>query len=404
MLYPVEVKPDVYWVGGVDWNERNFHGYSTDRGSTYNAYLIIDAHITLIDTCKAPFGDDLIERISHVVDPAKIDYIVANHVEMDHSGALPRMMQAAPNATIVASAPKGVEGLKAHFGEVGEFMAVKSGDTLNIGKRTLTFVATRMVHWPDNMVTYSDHDKILFSNDAFGQHFASSMHFDDEVGLPEVMHQAQKYYANIVMPYGAMVKKALAACKGLDFDMIAPSHGVIWRSHVQDILAKYAQWCSGACREYALVVYDSMWHSTEEMARQITETFIERGIPTRLFDLKVNHISDIMTELLDAKYLAVGSPTLNSTMMPTVAGFLCYVKGLSPKGKIGIPFGSYGWAPAGPNQVAAALEDAGYRLPCGTLTCKWVPGEDELSALADAVNAGLDGEGDEGGAGAAADA
>lgn len=389
MLFPTEVKPDVYWVGGVDWNERNFHGYSTDRGSTYNAYLIMDEHITLIDTCKAPFGDDLVERISHIVDPAKIEYIIANHVEMDHSGALPRMHAAAPNATIIASAPKGVSGLEAHFGDLGEIRGVKSGEELCIGKRTLSFVATRMVHWPDNMVTYSAYDKILFSNDAFGQHFASSMHFDDEVGLPEVMAQAQKYYANIVMPYGAMVKKALAACGELDFDMICPSHGVIWRSHVQEILEKYTRWCSGEADDYALVVYDGMWHSTEAMALQITEAFIERGIPARVFDLKANHISDIMTEVLDAKYVAVGSPTLNSTMMPTVAAFLCYVKGLSPKGKIGIPFGSYGWSPAGPNQVAEALEGAGYELPFGTIACQWVPGEAQLAEVEEAIEDGL---------------
>lgn len=396
MLYPIEIKPDVYWVGGVDWNERNFHGYSTERGSTYNAYLIVDEHITLIDTCKAPFAADLIERISHVVDPSRIEYIVANHVEMDHSGALPRMLEVAPNATIVTSAPKGVDGLKAHYGELGTFQGVKTGDELCIGKRTLQFVTTRMVHWPDNMVTFSAYDHILFSNDAFGQHFASSMHFDDEVGLAEVMKQAQKYYANIVMPYAPMVKKALKSCAELDFDMIAPSHGVIWRSHVSDILDKYTRWANGVTDEYALIVYDSMWHSTEAMAMQINEVFTEHAIPTRVFDLKVNHISDIMTELLDAKYLAVGSPTLNSTMMPTVAGFLCYVKGLSPKGKIGIPFGSYGWAPMGPNQVAKTLEEAGYSLPFGTITCQWVPGEEALAEVASAIEQGLSAQNDEG--------
>lgn len=395
MLFPIEVKPDVYWVGGIDWNERNFHGYSTERGSTYNAYLIMDEKITLIDTCKAPFSEDLVERISHIVDPAKIDYIIANHVEMDHSGALPRMRKAAPNATIYASALKGVEGLKAHFGDLGAIEGVKTGDTLSIGKRTLTFVLTRMVHWPDNMVTYSEYDKILFSNDAFGQHFASSKHFDDEVGLAEVMAQAKKYYANIVMPYGAMVKKALKACSGLDIEMIAPSHGVIWRSHVADILEAYTKWCSGEAEEYCLVVYDTMWHSTEEMALQIAEVFIEHGISTRIFDLKVNHISDIMTELLTAKYLAVGSPTLNSTMMPTVAGFLCYVRGLTPKGRIGIPFGSYGWAPLGPKHVAEALEGAGYKLPFGTITHQWVPGAEGLAEVAKTVEAGLSDEPDD---------
>ena len=390
MLYPVEVKPGIWWVGGIDWNERNFHGYSTEKGSTYNAYLIVDEHPTLIDTCKKPFADDLIERISHIIDPSRIEYVIANHVEMDHSGSLPRIMEAAPGATIYASAEWGVKGLKAHYGDAYTYVGVKTGDSLCIGRRTLQFVETLMVHWPDNMVTFCPEDKILFSNDAFGQHFASSMHFDDEVGLPAVMEQAQKYYANIVMPYSHMVRRALDACAGLDFDMIAPSHGIIWRSHVADILEKYNAWANQEYGEYALVVYDSMWHSTEAMGRQIAEAFIEKGIPVRLFDLKANHISDIITELLEARYLAVGSPTLNNTMMPTVASFLCYVKGLTPrKSRVGIPFGSYGWSPKGPEAVAAALADAGYTLDFGTITCNWVPKEEDLASIERVIGEGI---------------
>lgn len=391
MLYPVEVKPGIWWVGGIDWNERNFHGYSTEKGSTYNAYLIVDEHPTLIDTCKKPFADDLIERISHIIDPSRIEYVIANHVEMDHSGSLPRIMEAAPGATIYASAEWGVKGLKAHYGDAYTYVGVKTGDSLCIGRRTLQFVETLMVHWPDNMVTFCPEDKILFSNDAFGQHFASSMHFDDEVGLPAVMEQAQKYYANIVMPYSHMVRRALDACAGLDFDMIAPSHGIIWRSHVADILEKYNAWANQEYGEYALVVYDSMWHSTEAMGRQIAEAFIEKDIPVRLFDLKANHISDIITELLEARYLAVGSPTLNNTMMPTVASFLCYVKGLTPrKSRVGISFGSYGWSPKGPEAVAAALADAGYTLDFGTITCNWVPKEEDLASIERVIGEGIE--------------
>lgn len=384
MLHALEVKPDIYWVGGIDWNERNFHGYTTDRGSTYNAYLIMDEHVTLIDTCKAPFAPELIERISEIVDPAKIEYIVANHVEMDHSGALPDILALAPNATVVCSDPHGLKGLRAHFGE-HTYLPVKSGDTLCIGKRTLQFTHTMMVHWPDNMVTYSAFDRILFSNDAFGQHFASSKHFDDEVGLPAVLAQAKKYYANIVMPYSRHVVKALAALKDLPIDMIAPSHGVIWRTHAAEILATYARWSSLEPDEYAIVVYDSMWHTTETMALQIVETFVESGISARLFDLKANHISDIMTEVLSAKYIAVGSPTLNNSMMPTVAGFLCYMKGLSPKNRIGIPFGSYGWGQNGPQEVAAALEACGFSLDFGTLTHQWTEDESGLLELHQAI-------------------
>ena len=388
MLHAVEIKPDVYWVGGIDWNERNFHGYTTDRGSTYNAYLIMDEHVTLIDTCKAPFADELIERVSEIVDPARIDYIVANHVEQDHSGSISAICELAPNAAIYASDPHGVNGLFAHYGE-RNYVGVKTGDALNIGRRTLTFTQTVMVHWPDNMVAYSDYDGILFSNDAFGQHFASSKHFDDEVGLPEVLAQAKKYYANIVMPYSRHVGRALTALEGLDISMIAPSHGVIWRSHVADIVQSYRVWSSLAPDEYAIVVYDSMWHTTETMAREIVEAFIERDVPTRLFDLKVDHISDIMTEVLSAKYLAVGSPTLNNGMMPTVAAFLCYLRGLSPKGgwkgRVGIPFGSYGWGTNGPDEVAAELERCGFELPLGTLTHQWIEDAEGLTKLQEAV-------------------
>lgn len=392
MLHAVKVKPDVYWVGGIDWNERNFHGYTTERGSTYNAYLIMDEHITLIDTCKPQFGPELIERVSEIVNPSRIEYLISNHVEQDHSGAIPAICELSPDVKIVTSNPSGLRGLTAHYGE-RNYLPVKSGESLNIGARTLTFVHTPMVHWPDNMVTYSPYDRILFSNDAFGQHFASSKHFDDEVGLPEVLEQAQKYYANIVMPYSRNVAKALDSLEGLDIDMIAPSHGVIWRSNAADILDIYKRWSSLQYEEYAVVVYDSMWHTTEAMAHEIVEAFVESGIPARLFDLKVNHISDIMTEVLDARYVAVGSPTLNNGMMPTVASFLCYLKGLSPKtgweGRIGIPFGSYGWGPTGPNEVAEGLKQAGYELPFGTLTHQWTEDEDSLTELQAAVVDGL---------------
>lgn len=384
MLHAVKVKPDVYWVGGIDWNERNFHGYTTDRGSTYNAYLIMDEQVTLIDTCKPAFAGELIERISEVVDPACIEHVIVNHVEQDHSGAVPAISYLAPRAKIYASGPHGVNGLTAHYGDRG-YVPVKTGDTLRIGKRTLSFTQTMMVHWPDNMATYSEYDRILFSNDAFGQHFASSKHFDDEVGLPEVLVQAQKYYANIVMPYGKNVEAALKALSGLSFDMIAPAHGIIWRSHVPEILAMYEKWSSGIPEEYALVVYDSMWHTTEAMATEITEAFIEMGIPARLLDLKVNHISDIMAEVLNARYIAVGSPTLNKTMMPTVASFLCYMRGLAPAGRVGIPFGSYGWAPMGPNEVYQALESCKFTLPEAPLTHQWVEDEEGLNALHDAI-------------------
>lgn len=381
MLNAIEISPKVWWVGGIDWNERLFHGYTTEAGITYNAYLIMDEKITLIDTCKATFSNELVQRISQVVDPSKIDVVITNHVEMDHSGSLPVIHKIAPNAQIYASAGAGVNEVKAHFGI--EATPVKSGDTLNIGERTLTFVTTPMVHWPDNMVTYSDVDQILFSNDAFGQHYATTKRFDDENDLCEIMKQAKKYYANIVWPYGMQAHKALEAVKGLELKMIAPSHGCIWRSHIDKILEKYEAWTTYQTEEKAVVVFDSMWHSTEMMAREICDSFIAEGISAKLIDVKASHISDIMTDLCDARYVAVGSPTLNSNMLPTVASFLIYMRGLSPKNdqRIGLAFGSYGWAPLGPKQVYEELEKAKFNLPVPVITQQWIPSEENLAEL-----------------------
>ena len=385
MLNAIEISPKVWWVGGIDWNERLFHGYTTERGITYNAYLIMDEKVTLIDTCKATFSDELVQRISQVVDPAKIDVVITNHVEMDHSGSLPVIHRLAPNAMIYASAGAGVNEVRAHFGI--EATPVKSGDTLCIGERTLTFVTTPMVHWPDNMVTYSDVDQILFSNDAFGQHFATTKRFDDENDLCEIFKQAKKYYANIVWPYGMQAHKALEAVKGLDLKMIAPSHGCIWRSHIDEILEKYEAWTTYQTEEKAVVVFDSMWHSTESMAREICDAFIAEGVSAQLVDVKTTHISDIMLYMCDAKYVAVGSPTLNSNMLPTIASFLTYMRGLSPKNeqRIGLAFGSYGWAPLGPKQVYAELENAKFQLPVPVVAQQWIPSEENLAELQDTV-------------------
>ena len=385
MLNAIEISPKVWWVGGIDWNERLFHGYTTERGITYNAYLIMDEKVTLIDTCKVTFSDELVQRISQVVDPAKIDVVITNHVEMDHSGSLPVIHRIAPNATIYASAGAGVNEVRAHFGI--EATPVKSGDTLCIGERTLTFVTTPMVHWPDNMVTYSDVDQILFSNDAFGQHFATTKRFDDENDLCEIFKQAKKYYANIVWPYGMQAHKALEAVKGLDLKMIAPSHGCIWRSHIDEILERYEAWTTYQTEEKAVVVFDSMWHSTESMAREICDAFIAEGVSAQLVDVKTTHISDIMLYMCDAKYVAVGSPTLNSNMLPTIASFLTYMRGLSPKNeqRIGLAFGSYGWAPLGPKQVYAELENAKFQLPVPVVAQQWIPSEENLAELQDTV-------------------
>lgn len=380
-----ELKPGIYYVGVVDWNLRNFHGYSIHNGTTYNAYLIVDEKIALIDTVKAPFADELLERISEIINPADIDYLISNHVEMDHSGAVPAVMKAAPKAVLVTSSPNGLKGLKAHYGDNFNFMEVKAGESLSLGKRNLTFVQTPMLHWPDNMVTYCPEEKILFSNDAFGQHFTSSKHFDDEVDLTRVMIEAQGYYANILMPFTAQTKKALSVVDGLDIDIIAPSHGVVWRTYSKEIIEQYHFFSDANTEDVALVIYDSMWHSTEAIAHSITEGFSRRGTSVELLDLKENALSDIITKVLTARYLVVGSPTLNNNILPNVAALLAYLKGLAPKGKKGFAFGSYGWGGQSIGIVNQALEEIGVEIILDPIKINYIPSKEQLRKIEEAI-------------------
>lgn len=338
-----KLRDNIWWVGAIDWDLRNFHGYLTQRGSTYNAYLVIDEKITLIDNVKYYLYDEMISRISDVIDPARIDIIVQNHVEMDHSSGLPQLMKLIPNAKIYTNA-NGIKGLKAHYKEDWNFEEIKSGDSIKIGKRDLTFLTTPMVHWPDNQVTYCPQEKILFSNDAFGQHIATNERLVEEYHLSIALEEAKKYYANIVLPYSRMVQKVLEAAAPLELEMIAPSHGLIWTEHIPQILAAYTDWANNVADPgRALVIWDTMWKSTQMMAQAIAQGFENRGIKAKMLNLQTNHISDIMTDVMDAKYICVGSPTINSSILPTVAAFIYYLKGLSPKERIGLAFGSYGW-------------------------------------------------------------
>lgn len=379
-FHAVPVKPNVYWVGAIDWSVRNFHGYSTNRGSTYNAYLILDDKITLIDTVKAPFANELLERIASVIDPAKIDVVISNHAEPDHSGAIPAVAKACPNATFYASAPKGVAGLTARYGHL-PCQGVKSGDTLSIGQRTLRFVATPLLHWPDNMVTYCPEDRILYSNDGFGQHLATNERFDDETDWPVLLQEAQKYYANILMLYGRQAQKAVEIVSSLDIDLIANGHGVLYRSHIKDILAAYQKWSAGKPDHTGAVVYDTMWGSTERLAKTIAEAMTAAGIPAKLFDLRETHISDIMTDVLTCEYLAVGSPTLNLQMMPSVEGFLGYFRGLSPRRHKAFAFGSYGWGGQSVPLVEKSLEAAGCSIVLPAIKAMDVPSEEQLEKI-----------------------
>ncbi len=373
-----KIKEGIYWVGAIDWNVRNFHGYLTQKGTTYNAYLIIDEKVTLVDTVKPDFTEEMIRRISDIIDPSKIDYIISNHVEMDHSGALPELMKYAPNAEVI-TCPNGEKGLKAHYKKDWKFNVMNTGDSINIGKRNLEFVLTPMVHWPDNMVCYIPEDKILFSNDAFGQHYASSGRFDDECPLDIALDEAKKYYANIVLPYSKQVQKAVDAVLDLEIDMIATSHGVIWKNEIPRILEEYKKWYSNNTIKKAVIVYDTMWKSTEKMAYALQDLFDNLGYRTSMRNLQSNHISDIMTELIDAEYICVGSPTLNKNIMPSVAGFLTYMSGLAPANRKAISFGSYGWGEQ-VKQIDTYFEKAKLDI-IDSIKMKYIPSQEELDIM-----------------------
>jgi len=378
----VELKPDIYWVGGIDWDLRNFHGYLTQRGTTYNAYLIMDEKIVLVDTVKSHKFEEMVARIRRIVDPAKIDYIVSNHVEMDHSGSIARMLELAPNAKVLTST-RGEKGLARHFKGAFETEVVESGSTLNIGKRNLAFVHIPMVHWPDSMVTYIPEDKLLLSNDAFGQHIATHERYDDEVGWSILQEEAAKYYANIVMPYGDQVKKAIGALEGLEIDMIAPSHGVILRGHIGDMLGEYTKWVDHQTEPRAVIIYDSMWGSTEAMAYKLYEGLVEGGVPVVIRNLKTNHISDIMTDVMRSRAIILGSATINNNVMPTVGSMLTYLKGLKPKNRIGYAFGSYGWNPRVLGDVESFMDDLGWDRPMESVNINYVPDPEELDGMKD---------------------
>ena len=379
----VQLVPGVYWVGATDWNVRNFHGYSTHRGTTYNAYLVVDEKIALIDTVKSPFYDEMAARVREIVPFDKIDYVISNHVEMDHSGSLPMALRDAKNARLVTLEKFGENGLAKTFHQSWNPIVVKEGSTLDLGKRKLAFIPTPMLHWPDSMCTYLVEDKLLFSMDAFGQHIATSQRFDDEADMTEVMQEAMKYYANILMPFGDLIVKAANKLGGIKIDMIAPSHGVIWRSHIKDIVESYVKWGKGETSARALVIYDTMWGSTQKMALAIARGMIGEGVDVKIFNLTASDKSDIIKEVLDAKALIIGSPTLNNGMFPSVAEFLCYLKGLKPKNKIGAAFGSHGWGGGGVKAVQQEMEQTGIELIDSKLAFKFVPDEGEIQKCVD---------------------
>jgi len=381
IMVKVTLKDGVFWVGVVDWNIRDFHGYITSRGSSYNAYLVMDEKTALVDTVKAAFCNELIEHVSEHLNLDKLDYIIVNHVEMDHSSSLPTIAKLAKNAKILSSA-RGKEELIKHYGsEFERVETVKSGDTLKLGKKTLTFLEAPMLHWPDSMFTYLVEDKILMPNDAFGQHLASSGRFDDTVDQQVLMEEAVIYYANILTPFAPLIVRKIeeVVAMKLPIDMIAPSHGIIWRKDPMKIVNAYMDWCTGkTVKQKAVIVFDTMWGSTDKMARAIGEGIASQGVEVKLLKLRATDNTDIVTEIVDAKVVLVGSPTLNNGMFPSLGQFLTYITGLKPKGKLWGFFGSYGWGGGAVKGMVKTAKEAGFDVMEQSMELKWVPTEDEL--------------------------
>jgi len=374
------VTDHVYWVGAIDWAIRDFHGYLTSRGSTYNAYLILADKITLVDTVKRPFREEMLSRIASVIDPGDITYIISNHSEMDHSGCLPEVIQAVKPEKVFASV-MGANALAEHFHLDREIVAVKDGESISLGNMNLSFVETRMLHWPDSMFTYLAEDGVLFSQDAFSMHLASSERFDDEISDDILNYEAARYFANILLPLSTPVSKLLEKVGGLDITMriVATDHGPIWRKDVNRIVELYSRWAAQKPTKKAVVAYDTMWQSTAMMARAIGEGLKAGGADAKLMPLRACHRSDVAAEILDAGALLVGSPTLNNNLFPTVADALTYLKGLKPRNLIGAAFGSYGWSGEAVGQVEDVLRGMKVDLIGESIKVKYVPDDEALA-------------------------
>lgn len=380
-MKPVEIAKNIYNVGVKDWNIRDFHGYSVYRGTTYNAFLILDQKIALIDTVKNNFSNQLIDNISKIIDPQDIDLVISNHTEMDHSGGLPRLMHKIGEDKPIYCSKMGRKNLSLHFSQQWNYHAVESGEELSLGQKTLTFLETRMLHWPDSMFSYLKEDKILFSSDAFGQHYAGPENFDDEIDEAIIPH-AKKYFANILLPMSPLIQKLIerVARLGLEFDIICPDHGVIWRKDPGIIINAYISWSNQDPGKKAIVVYDTMWHSTQSMAEAIVSGICEEGAVAKPIHIRSSHRSDILTEIMDARGIIVGSPTINNGLFPTVSDFLTYLKGLKPKNRISAAFGSYGWSGESVKLINQEFEVMKFEIIDPGLKIQFVPDKEGLQA------------------------
>src|SRR3989339_2224 len=378
----IEVVKNVFWVGAIDWNIRNFHGYTytTKRGSSYNAYLIIDKKIALVDTVLGSFSGELIERIKEIIDPSEIDYVIANHVETDHSGAIPEIMKLATKAKLVGTA-KCKEGLYRYYYGNWDFQVVKTGDEILLGEKTLKFIEAPMIHWPDSMFTYIPEDRLLLPNDAFGQHLASTQRFDDEVDNCILMDEATKYYANILIPYSQIILKKIDEIlkSGIDIKIIVPSHGIIWRKDPMKIVNSYIQWAKGLPQyKDVLVIYETMWGATEKMANMILEGIKSVGVEGKLYNVSITDRTEMIKDILNSKGIIIGSSTHDNNILPNIAGFLDFIKGLRIKNRIGASFGSFGWSGEATKIIENILKESGIETAIPPISVKYMPSEDDL--------------------------
>ena len=379
-----KVNDHVYWVGAIDWTIRDFHGYETPNGTTYNAYLILADKITLIDTVKAPYKDELLSRIASVVAPEEIDYIISNHSEMDHTGCLPEVIERVNPEEVFAS-KIGVKTISEQLRVERDITPLKEGDTLSLGNLNLSFMETKMLHWPDSMFSYLVEDRLLFSQDAFGMHYASGERFDDEVDDAILEYEGAKYFANILLPFSNLVVRLLdkVSSSGLEIDILAPDHGPIWRQNVGRMIEYYSSWAAQKPTKKAVVVYDTMWQSTALMARAIGEGLASGGASPKLMPLKGSHRSDVVTEVLDAGALVVGSATMNNNMLPPMADVLTYLKGLKPLHLVGAAFGSFGWTGEAVGQINDILRAMKVDLITDGIKVRYVPDDEDLKRCFD---------------------
>ncbi|MFW9908416.1 MAG: FprA family A-type flavoprotein [Candidatus Thorarchaeota archaeon] len=378
----IEVVKDVYWVGAVDFNVRNFHGYSysVHHGTTYNAYLVVGEKIALVDAVMGPFADEMFERISQIVDPKKIDYVISNHTEMDHSGALPLVLGQVPKAILLCT-ERAVAALKKHYIDGWNIKTVKTGDELDLGGKTIRFYEAPMLHWPESMFTYYVEEQLLMPNDAFGQHYATERRFADEVDQTVLWREAEKYYANILWPLSRQVQRKIEEVVelGLPIKIIAPSHGLIWRKDPLQIVTRYLEWAKGErTTDKVVITWDTMWDSTTKIARAIAEGISEEGLTPLLYLIPHSDRSDIIADMLEAKGVLVGSPTIHNEILPTVAPLLSDLEALKPVNKKCAAFGSYGWAGGATKKIEEAMTRGKMDVIMESFSVKWVPTSQEL--------------------------